>query len=100
MSKAFEDSYAKLKSVFTSSGSREEEEDEEALQEQQEDNENSFVKTVRRVVKLNWKERVIGFAICIAISAFFVIVGCALASLSPAAFAVLFSVGTIAGVFR
>jgi cell division protein FtsL len=74
MSKAFEDSYAKLKSVFTSSGSREEEEDEEALQEQQEDNENSFVKTVRRVVKLNWKERVIGFAICIAISAFFVIV--------------------------
>ncbi|KAL5457336.1 hypothetical protein EMCRGX_G034584 [Ephydatia muelleri] len=50
------------------------------------------------VKKLGWKNRIIGFSICVGLAALFAILGCGIAYVSVAAFAVLFSVATICGV--
>lgn len=50
------------------------------------------------VKKLGWKKRLIGFSICVGLAALFAILGCAIAYVSVATFAVLFSVATICGV--
>ena len=58
----------------------------------------SSMKSAKSFMNLSWKQRIIGFVICIIAAAILAILGCMLAKVSLPAFGVLFSLGTIAAV--
>jgi len=63
-----------------------------------EDDQQSFFSDMKKYVNLTWKQRLIGFIICVFLAAVFALVGCGLGFVSGAAFAVLFTFGTICGL--
>ncbi|XP_065907681.1 vesicle transport protein SFT2B-like [Dysidea avara] len=59
---------------------------------------SSFGDDFKRVTKMSWTNRLIGFGICSGLAALFIVLGCILAFFNKAVFAVLFTSGMILAV--